>query len=41
VGIPMLVQSAARPGAVIGVNGLAGNLGVAGAAIASWGCSWG
>ncbi|KAB2871998.1 MAG: MFS transporter [Ideonella sp.] len=33
VGIPMLVQSAARPGAVIGVNGLAGNLGVAGAAI--------
>ena len=30
VGIPMLVQRAKRPGAVIGVNGLAGNLGVAG-----------
>src|SRR5689334_22632407 len=27
VGIPMLVQRARRPGAVIGVNGLAGNLG--------------
>jgi predicted MFS family arabinose efflux permease len=33
VGIPMLVQSAARPGFTIGVNGLAGNLGIAGAAI--------
>ena len=33
VGIPMLVQRAARPGVVIGVNGLAGNLGVAGAAL--------
>jgi MFS family permease len=33
VGIPMLVQRAKRPGAVIGVNGLAGNLGVAGAAL--------
>src|SRR5690606_26868704 len=33
VGIPMLVQRAARPGVVIGINGLAGNLGVAGAAI--------
>ena len=43
VGIPMLVQRAKRPGAVIGVNGLAGNLGVAGAAlltgllVQSWG----
>lgn len=33
VGIPMLVQGAAKPGWVIGVNGLAGNLGVAVAAI--------
>lgn len=33
VGIPMLVQRTARPGAVIGVNGLAGNLGVAAAAL--------
>ncbi|HVQ74612.1 MAG TPA: MFS transporter [Candidatus Binatia bacterium] len=33
VGIPMLVQNAARPGFTIGVNGLAGNLGIAGAAI--------
>ncbi|WP_406625289.1 MFS transporter [Acidovorax sp. SDU_ACID1] len=33
VGIPMLVQRARRPGAVIGINGLAGNLGVAGAAL--------
>ena len=32
VGIPMLVQGAKRPGWVIGVNGLAGNLGLAGAA---------
>jgi MFS family permease len=29
VGIPMLVQRARNPGAVIGVNGLAGNLGIA------------
>ncbi|HET7260734.1 MAG TPA: MFS transporter [Casimicrobiaceae bacterium] len=29
VGIPMLVRDAPRPGFVIGVNGLAGNLGVA------------
>ncbi|MCW5730532.1 MAG: MFS transporter [Alphaproteobacteria bacterium] len=29
VGIPMLVQKAARPGFTIGVNGLAGNLGIA------------
>jgi MFS family permease len=33
VGIPMLVERAARPGATIGVNGLAGNLGVAAAAV--------
>ena len=33
VGIPMLVQSATRPGFTIGVNGLAGNLGIAAAAI--------
>ena len=33
VGIPMLVQGALRPGAVIGVNGLAGNLGIAAAAL--------
>lgn len=33
VGIPMLLQGAARPGAVIGVNGLAGNLGIAAAAV--------
>src|SRR6188474_1914375 len=33
VGIPMLVQHAARPGATIGVNGLAGNLGIAATAI--------
>jgi len=33
VGIPMLVQRAIRPGSAIGVNGLAGNLGVAGAAL--------
>jgi MFS family permease len=35
VGIPMLVQGAPRPGWTIGVNGLAGNLGVAGAAVAT------
>ncbi|MGD9945401.1 MAG: MFS transporter [Burkholderiaceae bacterium] len=33
VGIPMVVQGAARPGWTIGVNGLAGNLGVAAAAV--------
>ena len=33
VGIPMLVQQAARPGTAIGVNGLAGNLGIAAAAV--------
>jgi MFS family permease len=33
VGIPMLVQGARRPGWTIGVNGLAGNLGVALAAL--------
>ncbi|ODU72390.1 MAG: transporter [Lautropia sp. SCN 66-9] len=33
VGIPMIVQGAARPGWTIGVNGLAGNLGVAAAAV--------
>jgi MFS family permease len=33
VGIPMLVQHARKPGATIGVNGLAGNLGIAAAAI--------
>ncbi|HEX8738560.1 MAG TPA: MFS transporter [Casimicrobiaceae bacterium] len=33
VGIPMLVRGAPRPGLVIGVNGLAGNLGVALSAI--------
>lgn len=32
VGIPMLLQGATRPGATIGVNGLAGNLGIAMAA---------
>ena len=33
VGIPMLVRGSRRPGLVIGVNGLAGNLGVALAAV--------
>ena len=33
VGIPMLVQHARNPGFTIGVNGLFGNLGIAGAAI--------
>ena len=33
VGIPLLVQKAARPGLTIGVNGLAGNLGIAMAAL--------
>jgi MFS family permease len=32
VGIPMLLQGASRPGATIGINGLAGNLGIAVAA---------
>jgi MFS family permease len=35
VGIPMLVQGAERPGFVIGVNGLAGNLGIAVAALST------
>jgi MFS family permease len=33
VGIPMLVQHVNNPGAVIGINGLAGNLGIAVAAL--------
>lgn len=33
VGIPMLLQHAARPGRTIGVNGLVGNLGIAAAAL--------
>ncbi|MGZ8210722.1 MAG: MFS transporter [Burkholderiales bacterium] len=33
VGIPMLVQNVSNPGAVIGFNGLAGNLGIAVAAL--------
>jgi MFS family permease len=33
VGIPMLLQGATKPGAIIGVNGLAGNLGIAFAAL--------
>ena len=35
VGIPMLLQRAKSPGAVIGVNGLAGNLGIALAALST------
>jgi MFS family permease len=35
VGIPMLVQGATRPGLVIGINGLAGNLGIALAALST------
>ena len=35
VGIPMLVQKAVRPGLTIGVNGLAGNLGIALAALST------
>jgi len=35
VGIPMLLQSATRPGWTIGVNGLAGNLGIAAAALST------
>lgn len=33
VGVPMLVQTTTRPGAVIGLNGLVGNLGIAAAAV--------
>jgi MFS family permease len=33
VGVPMLVQHVPNPGAVIGINGLAGNLGIAVAAL--------
>lgn len=33
VGIPMLVQNALKPGLTIGINGLAGNLGIATAAL--------
>src|SRR5688572_18168070 len=33
VGIPMIVQSSKNPGFTIGLNGLAGNLGIAGAAL--------
>ena len=33
VGIPMLLQHATKPGVTIGINGLAGNLGIAFAAI--------
>jgi MFS family permease len=33
VGIPMLLQHSTKPGAAIGVNGLAGNLGIAAAAV--------
>jgi MFS family permease len=33
VGIPMLVQNVRNPGAIIGINGLAGNLGIAVAAL--------
>jgi MFS family permease len=35
VGIPMLLQRAPNPGAVIGINGLAGNLGIALAALST------
>lgn len=35
VGIPMLVQGAKNPGLTIGINGLAGNMGIAVAAIAT------
>src|SRR5690625_7452914 len=37
VGIPMLVERTRRPGTVIGINGLAGNLGVAGAGLLTGG----
>src|SRR5262245_21891769 len=33
VGIPMIVQGSRNPGFTIGLNGLAGNLGIAGAAV--------
>lgn len=33
VGIPMLLQSASRPGLTIGINGMSGNLGIALAAV--------
>ncbi|MDP1649824.1 MAG: MFS transporter, partial [Rubrivivax sp.] len=35
VGIPMLLQRAPKPGAVIGINGLSGNLGIAVAALST------
>ncbi len=35
VGIPMLLQATTRPGTVIGINGLVGNLGIAAAAIST------
>ena len=35
VGIPMLVQKAVRPGFTIGINGLAGNMGIALAALST------
>lgn len=35
VGIPMLLQRAPNPGAVIGINGLSGNLGIAVAALST------
>ena len=35
VGIPMLLQHAEKPGITIGVNGMAGNLGIAAAAIST------
>jgi len=35
VGIPMLVQGARRPGWVIGISGLSGNLGIAAAALST------
>ncbi|MFH1604083.1 MAG: MFS transporter, partial [Pseudomonadota bacterium] len=35
VGIPMLLRHAAKPGITIGVNGMAGNLGIAAAAIST------
>jgi MFS family permease len=38
VGIPMLLQKTANPGAAIGVNGLAGNLGIAAAALLTGYC---
>jgi MFS family permease len=42
VGIPMLVAGAAKPGAILGFNGLAGNLGIAVAALVTgFFVSWG